>query len=47
MEDVVAGNYYAVKVQGDYHGKMYVVYAGASDVTFSYEFQTIQSLRIF
>jgi hypothetical protein len=47
MEGVVAGNYYAVSVQGDYYGKLYVVSAGATDVTFSYEFQTIQHLRLF
>lgn len=47
MEDVIGANYYAINVQGDYYGKIYVVTAGTDEVTFSYEFQTIQKLRIF
>ena len=47
-EGVVAANYYAFAVQGDYYAKVYVVSAtGGADATFSYWFQTIQSLRIF
>jgi hypothetical protein len=47
-EAVVAGNYYAFEVQGNYFAKVYVVSAtGGAAATFSYWFQTIQSLRIF
>ena len=47
-ESVVSGNYYAIVVQGDYYAKVYVVSATTGDqATFSYEFQTIQSFRLF
>jgi hypothetical protein len=47
-ESVVSGNYYAINVQGDYYAKVYVVSATADvEATFSYEFQTIQSFRLF
>ncbi len=47
MEDVIAGNYYAFSVGNDYYGKLYVTSALATEATFSYEFQTIQSFRLF
>jgi hypothetical protein len=47
-ESVVSGSYYAIAVQGDYYGKVYVVSASSgTSATFSYWFQTIQDLRIF
>lgn len=47
MEDVIAVNYYAINVQGDYYGKIKVETLTGSSATFSYEFQKIQDLRIF
>ena len=47
MEDVIAGNYYAINVHADYYGKIKVVSSTGSSATFSYEFQKIRDLRIF
>ena len=42
------GHYYAMNVAGDYYAKVYVVSVSAGvSATFSYEFQTIQSFRLF
>ena len=47
-ERVVTGNYYAINVQDDYYGKVYVVSSTTGDqATFSYKFQAIQGFRHF
>jgi hypothetical protein len=47
-ESVIAGNYYAMNVEGDYYAKVHVVSATTDDeATFGYEFQRIQSFRLF
>jgi len=46
-EYVFSGDYYAMRVQGDYYAKVYIVSTDSVSATFNYEFQTIKSLRIF
>ena len=46
-EPVFSENYYAMRVQGDYYAKVYIVGIDSVSATFNYEFQTIMSLRIF
>ncbi len=44
---VVSGDYYAMKVEGNYYAKVYILSTNAISATFNYEFQLIQSLRLF
>jgi hypothetical protein len=45
---VVEANYYAIKVQGDYYAKLFVVnVVSGTRATFHYDFQKIAGLRIF
>ncbi len=46
-EPVVAGDYYAMRVEGDYYAKVFVVSSDSTTMTFGYWFQTMQSLRLF
>jgi hypothetical protein len=46
-ELAVVGDYYAMRVEGDYYAKVYVVDSDSTTITFRYWFQTLQSLRIF
>ena len=47
LEHVTGGDYYAFYVQGGYYAKVHVVSTTATSVTFSYEFQTITTFRLF
>lgn len=46
-QPVVPGDYYAMRVEGNYYAKVLVASSDSSTVTFDYWFQTVQSLRIF
>lgn len=46
-EAVVASDYYAMRVEGDYYAKVCVVSSDSLSVTFGWWFQIIPSLRIF
>ena len=47
LEHITGGDYYAFYVEGEYYAKVHVVSTTATSVTFNYEFQKIQTLRLF